>query len=169
MTFWNVFFAVLAGIISGVGINLGIDVIRACIAQRKTIKNLKFEIDFNIGKIDSFIKELGKFRDKVNSDSITEYIGYITLTIVITTTIIQMFLDRSIYKYLDDKEIGKLQNFSRSFTFNAEKLLNDQIRWGIEHYDDPKIKQKANRTIEFWTYLFEDRKKDLQAVKDKLK
>jgi len=168
MTFWNVFFGVFAGIIAGVGIHLGIDLVRNLITRKKTRENLKFEIDFNVKKLDLFLGELRTFNDKVNADSIQDYLGYIGLSKRITTTIIQMFFDRSIYKVLKYEEIGKLQSFTSFYNIDTERLLNDQIRWGKEHADDPQIKQKAHKTIEFWKFIFEGSKKDLQEVKAKL-
>ena len=129
MTFWSVFFGVFAGIIAGVFINLAIIAVRSCSYQKKAIKNLKFEIDFNIKKIDSFLVELLKYRNKVNGDSLYNYFGYYSLTKVIMTTLVQMFQDRSIYKYLDYKEIGKLQTFHSYFSLGMEKYINDQVQW----------------------------------------
>ena len=48
MTFWNVFFAVLSGIVAGVIINLAVIAIINRFSRSKAIANLKFEIDFNI-------------------------------------------------------------------------------------------------------------------------
>lgn len=168
MTFWNVFFGVFSGIIAGVLINIGIGFISGKIARKKTKENLKFEIDFNIEKLNSFEDELRTFQEKVNSGRILEYLGYVSLTKVITTTIVQMFFDRSIYKILKYDDIGKLQNFYRAYSFDTERLINDQIRWGKDHFADPDIRQKAGRTVDFWMAIFNASKSDLSNVKAKL-
>lgn len=175
MPFWSAFiFGVLAGILAGVGINIGIDFVRTYIAKKKTIKYLKFEIDFNMKKLDSFLEKLRTFRARVKLDSIADaadYVGYISLTEIITTTITQMFHDRSIYKKkkLDYEEIGKLQNFVTFFTIDMERFLNNQIQRVIEHSMDSDIKKKANKTIDFWENAFKSRKNDLYDIKFKLK
>jgi len=169
MTFWNVFFGVFAGIIAGVGIHLGIELIRGCIARKKMVKNLKFEIDFNIGKIDSFLEELGRYRDKVTGDSLFNYFGYFNLSKVIITTMFQMFLNGSIYKYLKYEDIVKLQNFITDFSLSTEQYINNQIKWNKENIKTPGIKQLAITDIEFWDRKFKENKRALQEVKEKLK
>jgi len=169
MTFWNVFFGVFAGIIAGVVIHLGIDAIRNCRFKKKAKNNLKFEIDFNISKIDSFFKELEKYRNKVNGDSLYNYFGYFPLSKVIITTMIQVFLDRSIYEYLSHENIGKLQNFLSDFSSGSEQYINNQIRWNRENFNKSGVKQLAIEDIDFWEKRFKDSKQDLQAVKEKLK
>ena len=169
MTFWSIFFSVLAGILAGVGINIGIDMVRACINRKRTVKNLKFEIIYNLGKLNLFLEELDKFHKKVTENAILEYYGYFPLSRIIQTTIVQMFLDRSIYKILEDEQIGKLQDFYTSFNVNTEKVINDQIIWAKEHIADTDIKQRSYKTINFWKYTFETRKKDLESVKESLK
>ena len=169
MTFCNVFFGVFSGIIAGVFIHLGVDAYRNWRIQRKTIKNLKFEIDFNIEKIDLLLEELQKYRNKVNADSLSSYFGYFVMTQVITTTLIQMFFDRSIYKYLDYEHIGKLQIFYKFFTLEIERLINNQITWNKEHISEPGIKQQVTQQIDVWEAGFKNNKKDLKMIKDKLK
>jgi len=170
MTFWGLFFGVLAGILAGIGINIGIDFVRKCIVKKKIIKNLKFEIDFNIEKINSFLEELDKYRDKVTGDSLSSYFGYFNLSKVILTTLVQMFFTGEIYNNLDNNEdIRKLQNFSSDFSSGTEQYMNNQINWNRTNIQtNPSVKQFAMGGIEYWRSKFNENKKNLQSIKAKL-
>lgn len=134
------------------------------------ISNFKFEVDFNIEKIDSFLKELEKYRNKVNGDSLSNYFGYFPLSKIIAITIGQMFFTDSIYKYLDHENIGKLQNFLTDFSLNSEQYMNNQINSNRTNIiNNPTVKQLAISDIEFWEDKFNDSKTDLQTIKDKFK
>ena len=169
MTFWSVFFGVLAGIFAGIGINIGIDFVRKCIVKEKIIKNLKFEINFNIKKINSFLEELDRYRDKVTGDFLSSYFGYFNLSKVIVSTLVQMFFTGAIYNNLDSEDIGKLQNFSSDFSLGTEQYMNNQITWNRTNIKkSPNVKQIAMGDIEYWRSKFNKNIKNLQSIKVKL-
>jgi len=169
MTFCSVFLGVLSGIIAGVLINIAIDAYRNWRIQRKNIKNLKFEIDFNIKKIDLLLADIQNYRNQVNGDSLPSFFHYFVLTQVITTTLGYMFHDRSIYKCLDHEHIGTLQIFYKLFSPEMERNLNNQITWNKEHIGELGVKQKVVQQIDALELGFKNVKKDLNTIKDKLK
>ena len=171
MTFFGAFTGVLFGIIAGVGIHLIVGAIKERRIREKVKENLKFEIDFNIKRIDYFLKELVKYRNKVNGDSLNNYFGYFHLSRVITTTMSQMFLYGTIYQYLDHDDIGKLQNFASYFSLASENSMNNQINWNKQNFFrangtvDVNIKQYATANIDLWEAIFKQSKKHLKAIK----
>lgn len=165
MTFWGAFFGVTFGVVAGVFINLIIGWIQNKKSQSNMIRNIKFEIDFNIKKIESFLKELGRYRNKVNGDSLQIYFGYFNLSKVITTTMVQMFFRGTIYNYLGYEEIGKLQNFTSYFSLGMENVINNQINYNKTHANEPGIKQMAIADIEFWEKKFKESIADLKSIK----
>lgn len=168
MSFFNVFWGVFSGIVAGVIINLVIIAVRERIVRGKLIKNLKFEIDFNIKKIDSFLEELNKYRNKANGDSLYNYFGYFNLSKVISTTANQMFTSGLIYKYLNHEDIAILQNFFSDFSYGIEEYMNNQIKYNTANHSKPGVKQLTISDIDFWEKKFKDNKKVLQQVKTSL-
>jgi len=65
MTFWSIFLGVLSGIVAGVIINLVVVSIIQKNSQKQSINNLKFEIEYNIKKINEFLEELTNYRIKI--------------------------------------------------------------------------------------------------------
>ncbi|NCO31686.1 hypothetical protein GW891_02525 [bacterium] len=169
MTFWNVFFGVFSGIIAGVIINLTVVSIIKRNSQKQSIDNLKFEIDYNIKKINEFLEELNNYRNKNNADNINNYFGYFSLSKVILTTAIQMFNNGLIYKFLNHDFVEKLQNFSIDFSLGSENFMNNQIKYNQSNYSLPDIKKIVNDQITFWENKFKENRKNLEEIKNELK
>jgi len=167
MTFWSVFFSVLSGILAGMGIQIGLDWIKSWCKRKKTLENLEFEINYNLKKLDVFLEELERFRNKIIEDNPQGYYGYFQLSKIINTTIVQMFLDRSIYKVLKHEAIGRLQDFYSFFTLQMEQAINGQIV-RIKNNYNPQLRNEAFELIEFWRFAFSTRKNDLLEVKKQL-
>lgn len=165
MTFWNVFFGVFAGVIAGVFITLLIDAVKKYYAQKRLISNLKFEIDFNLKKIDTFFGELKKYREHINGESPYEYFGVFHLKGLLKTTLKQMFSDRSLYKYFDNKNIGRLQLFYEDFQPDLEISVNEEIKRFREIPDKSKMVKATNRYIKYLEVGLTVAKENLQAVK----
>jgi len=169
MTFWNMFFGVFSGIIAGVIINLTVVSIIKRNSQKQSIDNLKFEIDYNIKKINEFLEELNNYRNKNNADNINNYFGYFSLSKVILTTAIQMFNNGLIYKFLNHDFVEKLQNFSIDFSLGSENFMNNQIKYNQSNYSLPDIKKIVNDQITFWENKFKENRKNLEEIKNELK
>lgn len=166
--FWGVFSGVLSGIISGVVIYIVYGLIMQRIQKCKAIKHLKFEINFNIEHIDSLLKELQRFRNKVNADDVKNYVGYFWVSKIINTQLAQMFFDRTIYNYLKrHDDISKLQIFSRYFTIESERVVNDRVIHYKDHYE-PTMKQQVSKEMEVYEKILDDSKTDLQSIYEKL-
>ena len=168
MTFWSVFFGVLSGIVAGVIINLVVVLLIKRYSQKQSINNLKFEIEYNIKKINEFLEELNNYRNKNNADNLNKYFGYFSLSKVILTTARQMFNNGEIYKFLDHDFVEKLQNFSIDFSLGTENFMNSQIKYNQSHYNTPGTKQIVSDQITFWEKKFKENKENLEEVKNKL-
>jgi len=169
MTFWNVFFGVFLGIVAGVIINLVVVSIIKNNSEKRLINNLKFEIEYNIKKIDKFLEKLINYRNMTNADNLNNYFDYYNLSKVIFTTANQMFNNGLIYKYLNYESIEKLQNFSIDFSLGSENFMNNQIKYNQSNYNSPDIKKIVNDQITFWENKFKENKKNLEEIKNKLK
>ena len=47
--------------------------------------------------------------------------------------------------------------------------INDQVQWNRTHFNEAGVKQLAIENIDFWEGVFKENKKNLKAVKKKLK
>jgi len=168
MNFWNVFFGVFSGIIAGVCINLIIKWIRDYSYRKRLIKNLKFEFDFNVKKIDSFLEELNEYRNKANADSLVDYFGFFHLSKIITTTLIQLLNSGLMYKFLYHEDIAMLQNFLSDFSLGTEGYMNNQIEWMRKHHSEQGTRQHVNNNITFWEKKFKENRKLVKQIRDKL-
>jgi len=173
MSFWSVFFSVLAGIVAGVFINLGLRFVENKLAEKKDIKNLIFEIGFNIKRIDSLVEELQKYRDALNANNLKNYFGYFPLSKVIVSTLNQMVFKGSIYKHLGHEEISWLQNFFVDFSPGTEGFINSQVGHNKEKFHtilgtNPDVKAKVDSEINWWKEKLIKYKTDLGSIKNKL-
>ncbi len=169
MTFLSIFLGILSGIIAGIIINLVIASIIKKNSEKQSIKNLKFEIEYNIKKIDKSLEELINYRNQNNADNINNYFGYFPISKVILTTAKQMFNSGLIYKFLNHDFVEKLQNFSIDFSLGTENFMNNQIKYNQSNYTLPNIKIIANDQITFWEGKFKENKRNLEEIKNKLK
>ncbi len=166
MTFWNIFFSVLAGIVAGTGINLCVGWAINRQAEKKDIKNLKFEIDFNIKKIGELKKEFQEYRNHLAAGTLNLYWGYFPLSRMMTVTMQQMHLKGTLYKHLSHEEITLLQTFTIEFSQNSEQLLNTQVAYNRDKFlSEPQIKVKADFEIR----LFEERLPQSIAALERIK
>jgi len=167
MTFWNVFFGVFAGIIAGIAINFAIEALRNCKINRKMVKNLKFEIEFNIKKIDSFLNDLKRYREHINSDSPYEYFGMLEFSGLLKTTLQQMFLDRSVYKLFGYEDIGRLQTFMADFQSDDVARIKDFIKEIRKLQDLDEMRKEANKFSDYLEGPLKTAKKNLEMVRAK--
>ena len=122
-------FGVFLGVLAGTGVTLLVGWIQRRRGESQQVRNLKFELDLNIGKVDRWLEELGRYRNAVNGDSLQNYAGYFDLGRFIYVTANNMFLSGLLYKYLDDEQIGKLQEIVAEFSPAWEQIINSQITW----------------------------------------
>jgi len=167
MTFWNVFLGVFAGIIAGIIISLVIDEIRNYKISRKMRNNLKFEIEFNKKKIDSFLADLEEYRKHIDGDSPYEYFGTFNFSGLLKTTLQQMFSDRSVYKVFDIENIGKLQTFMADFQSDTVARMNDSLKEFRNLQDLDKMRRVANKFTDYIEGGLKAAKKNLEMVRAK--
>ena len=73
-------FGVFLGVICGTAVTLVVVYINKRKNLNQQIKNLKFELDYNIKKLDSWIEEVEKYRNAVNGDALGSYYGEFDLS-----------------------------------------------------------------------------------------
>jgi hypothetical protein len=137
--------------------------------------NLKFELELNIGKIDSWLEELGCYRDAVNGDSLHTYFGYFNLGSILMVTTSAMLQSGLLYKILSHEQIGQLQAIFSEFSTPTEQYMYNQMnqtrsfleicRSNDQFGDWTKLgKPAAFNNILFWESKFRNHKKNLEEI-----
>lgn len=158
-------FGVFLGVIAGVAVMLLVNWIISKSHETQKLKNLKFEFELNIKKIDSWLEQIIKYRNAVNSDTLHLFHEYFDLSRFVTNTFVDMFSGGILYKYLNYDDIGKLQIIFGEFSLVGEGYINKQIQDNIKYED----KEKAVGDVNFWEKKFKAHKRTLQEILGKLK
>ena len=166
-------FGVFLGVIAGVVVLILFQWYIERKKESQKVKNLKFEFELNIKKIDKWLEEINKYRNAVNGDSFNNYFGYFNLSRFINVTGNDLFVKGLLYKYLDYDDIGKLQVIYSEFTLQGENFLNNQI---VQNRNQvlqqptswPALKSKVVLEVDFWDNKFQEHKKTLEDILKKL-
>lgn len=157
-------FGVFLGVIAGTAVTLLTQWVMKKTAEKQKVRNLRFEFDLNIKKIDVWLEELTKYRNAVNGDSVQTYAGYFDLSRVVYFTANEMFQSGLLYKHLNHDEIGKLQVIFTELSLFGENYLNQQIANNKANQN----KQQAVFNIDFWEKKFKEHKTTFAELLKKL-
>jgi hypothetical protein len=158
-------FGVFLGVIAGVVVNIGVQRYLIWRSQSQTVRNLKFELDFNIRKLDRFLEQMVAYRNAVNADSLSTYFAYFDLSRIISATTYNMLYSGLLYKYLSYEDIAQLQAILSGLSVQNENFMNNQILQNKLNFQ----KQKAAADVDLWERMFKDYKRTLEEIKAKLK
>lgn len=165
-------FGVFLGVVAGVAITLITQWINERCKESNKVKNLKFEFELNIKKINKWLEELTKYRNAVNGDALYNYFGYFDLSRFVSVTANDMFRSGLLYKYLDHDTIGKLQVIYSEFSLGWENILNQQITHNktkaANLNDWTRFKGDVVTNVNFWENKFKEHKKTLEDILKKL-
>lgn len=170
-------FGVFLGVIAGVAINLLTQFLINKHNEKSKINNLRFELKLNIEKIDSWIEEITRYRNALNSDTLHLYFGYYDLSKFVSVTANELFANGTLYKYLIHGDIGKIQVIYWEFSLNGENFINNQVNQNKEIFGHIKadatkdlyeFKTKVVQDINFWEEKFKLHKKTIEEILSKL-
>ncbi len=166
-------FGVFLGVVAGVAITLITQWINERRKESLKVKNLKFEFELNIKKINQWLEEITKYRNAVNGDALNNYFGYFDLSRFVSVTANDMFSSGLLYKYLDHDDIGKVQVIYSEFSVAWETILNNQVmQYKVKATQDlaawPHLKADVVVNVNFWENKFKEHKKTLQDILKKL-
>lgn len=166
-------FGVFLGVIAGIAITMITQWVSERVKESQKVKNLKFEFELNVKKINKWLEEINEYRNAVNGDALNNYSGYFDLSRFVTVTASNMFLSGLLYKYLDHDAIGKLQVIYSEFSLAWENILNNQVTQNkTKAAGDmtawPQHKSKVVADVNFWENKFKEHKKTLEDILKKL-
>lgn len=166
---------VFLGVLAGTAVTL----LSAWMLQRRSenqrAQNLRFELELNVGKIDTWLEELTRLRHAVNGDALDSYFGYFDLSRIISVTANSMLQTGLLYKHLTHDQIGSLQEMFSEFSWFGEKYVNDQVQGYKQTFLQGKFqpvanswiigeKAKAVQQINFWEQKWKDHRTSLLAI-----
>lgn len=160
----GIFVGVFLGVVGGTGVMLLTQWVNQKRSENQKLKNLKFEFDLNIKKIDGWLGEIVKYRNAANSDTLAEYAGYFDLSRAVFNTTASMFATGELYQHVDYDEIGKLQTIQSEFSVFWENHLNSQIARNKTNFNRGRVALE----IDFWEQKFKEHKQTLQEILKKL-
>ncbi len=83
--------SVFVGIIAGIGVTIGVDLVKEKRQSVHDKSNLIFETRCNLSKIEKWLELIVELRNTVNSDRIFQFNGYFNLSSAIFVTMNKLF------------------------------------------------------------------------------
>lgn len=144
--------SVFVGIVAGIGVTIGVDLVKEKRQSVHDRNNLTFEIRSNLSKIEKWLELITELRNIINSDRIVQFNGYFNLSSSIFVTMNKLFQQGKLYSYLSHNSIEKLQENATYLSLAGENMLFNQItqhkQAAMNGYQN--VKQAAANDIDFW-------------------
>lgn len=155
--------SVFVGIVAGVFVEVGVNYINNKRRIIQECKNMKFENECNINKINKWLDLLNDFRNKATGDRINEFSGYFNFSWIIFISSNRMIQNGTLYKVLSFESIEKLQENASQLSLMAENQINGQInQFKYNQYID--IKRQVSYFIDYWVNVLNVCKKKFEDV-----
>ena len=173
-------FGVFLGVIAGTAVLLLVEYINKRINLNQQIKNLNFELGYNIKKLDSWIEEVEKYRNAVNGETLNSYAGYFDLSRIITATSNNLLQSGLLYNIINHDELAKIYVIFSELSVDAEQYLNKQVDDNRRIFEDciknskmdqwtKKYKAQVVRNVDFCDEKFKGHRANLIRIRDSLK
>jgi hypothetical protein len=148
--------------------------------ENNQTKNLKFELDFNIQKLESWIAEIVRYRNAVNGDALNTYFGHFDLSRVVAVTTYNLLQSGHLYKLMHRDDFSKLLVIFQELSPAGEQYLNNQINQAKQTFtscmENPALnlwstthKAQAVAIVDFWETKFKQHKVDLERIRNNLR
>ena len=168
-------FGVFLGVLAGTAVTVLVGLYFQRRNETQQARNLRFELELDIKKIETWLEETKRYRNAVNGDSLHTYFGYFDLSRIVFVTANAMIQSGLLYKKLGHDQIGKLQVISSEFSAFGEQYLSGQLtqtkqlfvqcrtqsqmdQWASE------FKPEAVALVDFWERKFQEHKRALEEI-----
>ena len=170
---------VFIGLLAGTTVTILTQLYFAKRGQTQQTQNLKFELELNVSKIDTWLEELEKYRRAVNGDALHNWSGYFDIGKAVFVTANAMFAYGSLYKVLDKDDIAALQKSFSELSLGGEQYMNNQLPQNKQNLMDCHAQNRINEwvqthkpeavsQVDFWQKSFCDHRMKLKEIIDKL-
>ena len=173
-------FGVFLGVLAGTAVTLLASYVIQKRSERNQIQNLKFELDFNVKKLETWIDEIIRLRNAVNGDALGTYFGYFDLSRAVAVTSYNLLQSGLLYKLMHQDDFSKLLVIFQELSIFGEQYLNNQITQSKQTFQDCMANPTANlwsstykrqvvARVDFWENKFKQHKIDLERIRKTLK
>lgn len=154
---------VFLGVVAGACVQYMLQWLNGKFQEKQELRNFKFELQFNINKVDGLLKEMVTLRNSVNANALEGYFGYLKTTGCLIAVADEMLRKGLLYKHLSHDDIWKLQEHYQRLSGN-EAWYNSEITKMKEQYNPKERVDMVN----FIEGQFQDAKVDLEGIRDRL-
>ena len=157
-------FGVFLGVVAGTLVTLLVQWVKGWVNQKKRRRDFKFELEFNVAKLDKWIEFITEWRNAVNSETMVSFWRYFDLSRVLSSAANELLVSGVLYRLLDHEDIAKLQKIFGDLSPNGEQYMNNQVSQDKSNFD----KSQATMHVDYWERLFKDHRDTLAALQKKL-
>ncbi len=157
-------FWLFVGIIAGTLVTLLASFILACLKKKKIKRNIKFEISFNISKIQEWKGLLDKVLMASNSDNMEDCLVLFDFQKIILWTVNKTISDGTVYDYLDQESIVTLQKLNDF----CKLFYSEEINNGVKKFKDNPDRAGVAKMVRFWNNLLDQHETRLRLIESKL-
>ena len=144
-------FGVFLGVLAGTAVTILVTLCFDRRAKTQQTQNLKFELELNVAKIDTWLAELERYRDAVNGDSLHQWFGYFDLGKVVSVTANAMLASGLLYKKLDKDDIAALQELVCELSLPGEQCMNNDLGQNRQILENYRAQNRINDWIQHTT------------------
>ena len=170
---------VFLGVLAGTFVTILTQLYFAKRGQTQQTQNLKFELELNVSKIDTWLEELEKYRHAVNGDALHNWFGYFDIGKGVSVTANAMFASGLLYNVLDKDDIAALQQLFTDLSPDGEQYMNNQLGESRRNFTSLRHEGRMNEwhqtykpdavdKANFWEKRFCDHQRKLEEIIGKL-
>lgn len=131
------------GVLAGTFVTFGVNLLMERRADAQKVKNLKFELGFNLRQIDRWLVDVTGYRNALNGNALNTWAAWFDFANIMRATAEDMFKSGKIYDHLGHEQIGKLQVFLSEFSPVLEQFVNTKIAGFRQAFNQPEAIQLA--------------------------
>lgn len=115
--------SIFIGVVAGTFVNALTQAFFEWRKRKELLRNLKFEVEMNIKKLDKWLESVLNYRNAVNSETLFRFFDYFDFSKFISVTFFNMFNSGILYKYLNHQEIAELQIIIGELSSGGENYM----------------------------------------------
>ena len=162
-TFSNGFW-VFVGIVAGTLVTLLVAFVLERLKKKKIKRNIKFEISFNIRKIQEWKGLLDTVLEASNSDNMEDCFVLFDFQKIILWTVNKTISDGTVYDYIDYESIVTLQKLTDFCTLFYSEKINGEVK----NFKDNPDRAGVSKMVRFWKHLLDEHETRLRLIESKL-
>ena len=157
--------SVFGGVIAGVFVSAITEMLINRQQEKQKLRNLEFELQANIKKLDEWLDELSRYRNAINSDTVSNYFGYFDFARALIFAVNELLRTGTLYRYLTFEDISRLQVVFYDLSPGGEAHFNNQVNMERQEF----LKPRAVTNLNFWEERLKEHRKVLQEIVLKLR